>query len=376
MVPMRCSFNGTVPSYAPCLHFLTGPAYGFKAHPFAVAPNRLVVVTRTPARGCPLNRHRGFTIVELLVVVSIIAMLMGLLLPAVMGARAAARKVECANNMRQVGQGLLHRTMSKSGYFPGYREIHRFPEESRIAERLGTHLIPVSWAFTLLPDLGHSDILEADYGGYDNNYLPVFICPSDKPDSYQHTWLSYVVNCGIEDPPQKGQPAKFVPDSRFNGLFHDLVLDRSAFPHAAHLMRTNISHVRDGVQKTLMLAENVDAGLWASEHELDIGFVWLDADGAEVRGINVETRKGPFRKIGANFTKNTGQFARPSSYHTGGVNMAFCDGHIQFLREDIEYRVYAQLMTPHGRKSLVNVTNQVVAPKRYRDVISEGDFSN
>ena len=43
-------------------------------------------------------------------------------------------------------------------------------------------------------------------------------------------------------------------------------------------------------------------------------------------------------------------FARPASSHGGGANVAFCDGHSQYLRDDIDYVVYVQLMTPNGRK--------------------------
>jgi prepilin-type processing-associated H-X9-DG protein len=40
--------------------------------------------------------------------------------------------------------------------------------------------------------------------------------------------------------------------------------------------------------------------------------------------------------------------ARPSSNHTGGVNVAFCDGRAQFVRQDMDYRIYCALMTPNG----------------------------
>ena len=316
----------------------------------------------------------AFTIVELLVVISIIALLMGLLIPAVMSARAAARKAECANNMRQVGQALLSQTMSGGGYFPGYMKIHRFPEDSFIAERRGTNLIPISWALTILPSLGHADILEANRDGFQGNYLSLYICPTDKPDSYRRSWLSYVVNCGIEDPPSSGNPRTFMPDSRFNGLFHNMALDGSLHPNARRLMRTNINDIHDGVQKTLMLSENVDAVVWSSEHESDLGFVWIDAEGQEVRGINVETGKGPSRMARGDLTNNSGQFARPSSYHAGGVNTIFADGHAQFLREDIRYEVSVQLMTPHGKKSMIDVTNQVPTPNRFRKLLAERDY--
>jgi prepilin-type processing-associated H-X9-DG protein len=126
------------------------------------------------------------------------------------------------------------------------------------------------------------------------------------------------------------------------GIFHDYYQDK---------VFTSVERVSggDGTSTTLLLTENVQASTWyqpslkreGKPHNI---FVWHDEStpSAELR-INGNVGGLPANDPNINT-------ARPSSYHSGGVNVAFCDTHVTFLREGIEYNVYAQLMTPDGKR--------------------------
>jgi prepilin-type N-terminal cleavage/methylation domain-containing protein/prepilin-type processing-associated H-X9-DG protein len=296
------------------------------------------------------RKRVGFTLVELLVVITIIGMLMALLLPAVNAVRENARKTQCANNIRNVAQALFA-FQSAKGKFPGYtgNKIGNLPNSPPT----------IPWTVAILPNLDRRDI----YDQWANNSfvapsIDVYVCPSDPPDS-PGSWLSYVVNAGRPDNVQPNS------DKLENGVFFNK-LYTNAKSHSA-------DSIYDGPGNTLMLTESVQADRWnpvtptvtipvddseafnvSQAVEKLLTFVWLPEQfltvTVNVNNISYREPVPGYKINGDKFFSGTMdiQHARPSAMHSGGVNVAFADARVTFLREDINYHVYQQLMTANG----------------------------
>jgi len=253
----------------------------------------------------------GFTLVELLVVITIIGMLMALLLPAVQSARESARRATCQSNQHNITLAMVQYE-SLRGYFPGY------------AITVGGS--DTSWAVGLFPYMGNNNVYEKWTNGQKPTpYLQIFTCPSDPPDVVRANMphQAYIVNAGKEG-----------TNNINDGVFND-TRDSVSSPARVGLAHINAN---DGPTTTLLLSENVIPnnrnGLsWNSSSEGAVGFVWKDNYPADM-GVNYQV-EGQSRP-------------RPASRHSGGVMASYADGHQAFLREDVDRKVLKALMTPNG----------------------------
>jgi prepilin-type N-terminal cleavage/methylation domain-containing protein/prepilin-type processing-associated H-X9-DG protein len=143
--------------------------------------------------------RRGFTLIELLVVISIIAVLISLIAPAVQSARRAARKLQCLNNMRNVGLAVQNFASQNGGKLP---TVHNSFDGS------GADAFQ-SWPRQLLRLLDAPAIDREIQTAEGANslpawpsgipYLQVFACPDDQNNYQQPGGLSYVLNAGLID---------------------------------------------------------------------------------------------------------------------------------------------------------------------------------
>jgi len=306
----------------------------------------------------PFRSRPAFTLIELLVVIAIIAILIGLLLPAVQKVREAASRMQCQNNLKQIGLGLhnYHDTIS------------RFPMGGT-ASPAGAGSYGHSWWILILPHIEQDNLFKsldllgtsntrgdtglvytgtnvANGAALSSKKLSMLLCPSSPLPKY--TLIGSVPGEGVASPTYTGIAG---------AVDHPSTNDRDgeSNPHAGigrisrggvfvSFVGYNIASITDGTSNTMLVGEQSDFCVDAARTKIDCrsDFGHSMAMGPELRETRTWNVTSVRYQINNKLWGNKGvgdQFYgqnRPlQSAHTGGINALLGDGSVKFIRESM-----------------------------------------
>ena len=313
--------------------------------------------------------RNGFTLVELLVVIAIIGVLVGLLLPAVQSARESARRMQCSNNLKQMG-------LAMHNYESTYKKLPSALMGSSPArsEPSGEQDDGYSWAVAILPFLEQTNLYnQLDANGLARGVplgsfgimkryrsanpsspvipggqtkLSVYRCPSSAlPDIVPATWT--VPGSTNAVPPNANQPCIGYATIDYKGAGGS---QRGDFGVLHKLWErpnnTAFGDITDGLSNTILIAES--AYLTGNNTTTPTAFedwpLWIAAPNTD-ESIRTNGR----------FNSPINCQCKPStmvrainddcafSYHVGGAQFAFCDGSVHFLSENLSQQTNSDL---------------------------------
>ncbi len=315
-----------------------------------------------PAQPQPGHRpgRAAFTLIELLVVIAIIALLIGLLFPAIQAARESARLARCKSNLRQIVLA-LQTFEQQQGHYPSAGWGWKWPP----APHLRGEMQPGSWIYPLLPYLDHHGLFgeQATTEQRLATPLEIFYCPTRRPpalypctnDEVVAPWVAevnksdYAACAGDHDDPNAAGLTRpfFQPTVFADGANPNWWLAQGEVRDATGIIfqRSNISqgHVRDGNSCTYAVGEkNLDPNHYT--------------DGAGIgdkesifHGANDDTSRvcwppsGPPRRDTPGFSDRN----LFGSAHELGCMFAFLDGSVRPIRFGLDVETHRRLGNRH-----------------------------
>ncbi len=318
---------------------------------------------------------RAFTLIELLVVVAIIAILIGLVLPAVQSAREAARRIQCANNLKQIALA-AHNFHDSRGAFP--QGVSLAPSQASSL----AFIMPYSEQINTFNSFNMASNVTTSAANSTARYtnVPNYVCPSDPSSG---NWRDSSPSPGVEGGVM-GRSNYFGNLGTSGWVYEQLnATSKSAERVGAfsYESSTKLADIADGTSNTVMYAE-VKRGARPGRNSLDVTLVppavWGDSPVTNPNALRpmaacnnptttynhtgLQYQSGFFitalytHTVPPNYTGrdcmrfmffDQGHLAS-RSYHPGGVNVAMSDGSVRFIREGIQFPVWQALSTRRG----------------------------
>ena len=290
-----------------------------------------------PWGGAGLCRPAGFTLVELLVVIAIIGILMALLLPAVQAARESARRLQCTNNLKQIGLA-IHLYEYTHHVFPP-------PKLANPGHNLMTFLLP----YMDQKNVHEMYDFTEDWDSPGNRYsreipIAVFLCPTSPGDHYREG-----ANGACSD---YATCTTILGSADRTALINaGIISDRGAAKNWFNLFQpynrgySTMADVTDGLSNTFMLfedagrpAEYLENGRRGSPYAVTSGAEWA-SEYADFYVHEICNGSQWFNCSNRN---------EIYSFHTDGANFLYGDGSVHFNAEVIDPETFVSLFTRAG----------------------------
>jgi prepilin-type N-terminal cleavage/methylation domain-containing protein len=293
------------------------------------------------------ERRRGFSLVELLIVIAIVGMLMSLILPGIRASRDSAKRVQCLNNSRQIGLAIL-----------GYHDATKKLPPSRVKDGF------LTWAALILPHLGETQLGELVDPSLNffrqpeamrRTQVKLFICPSRARRDF---FTGEGNGKGIKGD-YSAMSSTFLTDAEGGKLFDGAMIygdseliDPKAKPQRLKWQsRTALTDITDGQSNTFLV---VEASLWSAER-VSI-YNGMDQPGAilgdEIYPKNINW-PGRARGVADDWPQETDVYV--GSAHQSVFIATLCDGSSRPVDKATDIGVLERLVTRAGN----DMTNEV-----------------
>jgi prepilin-type N-terminal cleavage/methylation domain-containing protein len=310
------------------------------------------------------SRKAGFTLVELLVVIAIIGILIALLLPAVQAAREAARRMQCSNNLKQIGLGLHNYHDVHKTFPPGF--VDSDPTFTAGSQSAAQNSNGLGWAALILPYIEQTTLynqvrtqtsnfsvhwMKSSSGAIAASKVGIsaYNCPSDAMGMLNtklggYGKINYLANAGNAAPhDQKGifwASSKVGMRDILDGTSNTLMVLESS-------TRTDPSNMKNCGGSVC----NFKGGLWIGGRYAGNSAGWHS--GILPTSVVAYGGGSATYMIGRS-SINWGQDWISSSNHPGGIMTVRCDGSVQFISETISMLTYRYLMNKNDGQVVGN----------------------